>query len=202
MSLYCPGDILTSAMPKSGKASVDEVLYKQLQYRAVSPLEHQLECLDVLAKVERTRVQRLKAKGSSSLRPLVRQGSMLSEDLMARDAAKWLTANSKELGGLRAGLIELKNSIIEHPTDEGVFKKKAMQQVDLKCSTSKGVSAWLMGITGIDLEKGEKLSFTLDGLISASVDYCTIRKWITERDWCPNVTTLALCSADWSNDNG
>lgn len=201
MSLHCPGDILTSAMPKSGKASVDEVLYKQLQYRAVSPLEHQLECLDVLAKVERTRVQRWKAKVSSGLRPLVRQGSMLSEDLMG-DASTWRTVKSEELGGLREGLSELRNSIIEHPTDEGVFKKKVMQQVDLKCSTSKGVSAWLMGITGIDLEKEEKLSCTLAGLISASVDYCTIRKWIAERDWCPNVTTLALCSADWSNDNG
>lgn len=183
------------------KASVDEVLYKKLQCRAVGPLEHQLECLDVLIKVERTRVQKLKAKVSSSLQPLVRQGSMLSEDLMG-DASKWRTVKSEELGGLREGLRELRNSIIEHPTDKEVFKKMAMQEVDLKCSTSKGVSAWLMGITGIDLEKGKKLSCTLDGLISASVDYCTIRKWITERDWCPNVTPLALCNADWSNDNG
>jgi hypothetical protein len=185
-------------MPNTAKASADGVLYKKLQYRAASPLEHQLECLDVLTKVERTScLQRFTAKMSSSLRPLVRQGSMLDEDLMA-DESKWRSTESATLGHVQKGLGDLRNSLIKQSADEALFKKKKLQKFDLKCLTSKGASAWVTGIAGMDLGKGKSLSCTLDGLTSASVDYATIRRWISDGAWCPNVTTLESCSADWS----
>jgi hypothetical protein len=186
----------THAMPNTAKASADGVLYKELQYRTASPLEHELECLDVLTKVERTWLQRFIAKMSSSLRPLVRQGSMLSEDLMA-DESKWRSTESAALGHVKKGLGDLRNSLNEQSADETLFKKKKLQKFDLKCLTSKGASAWVTGIAGMDLGKGESLSCTLDGLTSASVDYATIRRWISDGAWCPNASTLALCSADW-----
>jgi hypothetical protein len=179
-------------MPDTAKASADWILYKKLQYRAASPLEHQLECLDVLTKVKRTWLQKFKAKMFSSLRPLVRQGSMLTEDLMA-DESKWRSTESATLGRVRKGLGDLPNK----SADEALFKKNSLQKFELKCLTSKDVSAWVMGIAGMDLGKGKRLSCTLDGLTSASVDYATIRRWLSDGAWCPNLTTLALCSADW-----
>jgi hypothetical protein len=184
-------------MPNTAKVSADWILYKKLQYRAASPLEHQLECLDVLTKVERTWLQRFTAKMSSSLRPLVRQGSMLSEDLMA-DESKLRSTESATLDRVQKGLGDLRNSLIKQSADEALFKKQAIQKFDLKCLTSKGASAWVTGIAGMDLGKEESLSCTLDGLTAASVDYATIRRWMSDGAWCPNVTTLALCSADWS----
>lgn len=191
-------------MPNSTKASADEVLYKQLQYRAVSPLEHQLECLDVLTKVERTWLQKVMAKMSpNSLRPLVKQGSMLSEDLMASES-RWRSAGEEFatlLGGLQEGLKDLSNSRIKRCTDETLFKKKTVPKFDLTwLTTLKGPSAWVTGIAGIDVGKEESLSCTLDGLTSASVDYATIRRLICDGGWCPNVKTLMLSSADWSED--
>jgi len=183
-------------MPNTAKASADGVLYKELQYRPASPLEHQLECLDVLTKVERTWLQRFMAKMSSSLRPLVRQGSMLSEDLTA-DQSKWRSTESATFDRVQKGLADLQNSLIEQSADEALFKNKSLQKFDLKSLTSKGSSALVTGIAGMDLGKGKSLSCTLHGLTSASVDYATIRKWISDGAWCPNVTTLALCSADW-----
>jgi hypothetical protein len=171
-------------MPDTAKASADWVLYNELQYRAASPLEHQLECLDVLTKVgvKRTWFQRFTAKMSSSMRPLVRQGSMLTEDLMG-DESKWRSTESANLPNKSA--------------DDALFKKNSLQKLELKCLTSKDASAWVMGIAGMDLGKGKRLSCTLDGLTSASVDYATIRRWLSDGAWCPNLTTLALCSADW-----
>jgi hypothetical protein len=92
---------------------------------------------------------------------------------------------------------DLRNSLIKQSADEALFKKKSWQKFDLKCLTSKGASASVTGIAGVDLGKGKSLSCTLDGLTSASVDYATIRRWISDGAWCPNVTKLALCSADW-----
>jgi hypothetical protein len=187
-------------MPNTAKASADGILYKELQYRAASPLEHRLECLDVLTKVERTWLQRFMAKMSaSSLRPLVRQGSMLGEDLMAAES-KWRSTESATLGHVQKGLGDLRNSLIQQSADEALFKmfkKKKLQKFDLKSLTSKSASACVTGIAGLDLRKEKSLSCTLDGLTSASVDYANIRRWISDGAWCPNLTTLERSSADW-----
>lgn len=51
---------------------------------------------------------------------------------------------------------------------------------------------------GVDLEKGESLSCTRDGLTAAFVDYPTI--WIVSGDWCPNMAASKITSSDWSKD--
>lgn len=190
-------------MPNRRGDSLDELFFKQLRYTAVSPFDPQLECLDVLTRAERSSLlQRVKSKmalSTSTVQALVRQGSMLSEDLIGGES-KWLSADA-DLDRRRDGLAELRDYTIKSPSDETIFKKNQLPKTTLSFSKSSKVEVgpWLGGVTGVYLEKEESLSCTMDGLTAAVVDYETICNWISAGGWCPNRQTLQLCSADWSN---
>jgi hypothetical protein len=135
---------------------------------------------------------------SASLQPLVRQGSMLSETLMA-DESKWRSADSNILDRMREGLDDLRNYLINRPSDKN-FQKNKLQSINLNFSTPKGVEFWLAGVAGISMEQEESFSCTIDGLTAGFVDYATLCNWITAGDWRPNMATLKISSSDWSKD--
>lgn len=182
-------------MPNNLAASAEEALYKQLKYRAANPLEHQIECLDVLSRVERSLLQRVKSKMASSLRPLLKQGSMLSKERMA-DESGWQSADGT-LARLQDGLVDLKSYMITRPSDETIFKKKNLPRLDLAWRKSNGQSsAWFATIAS-DLGE-ESVSCTLDGLTAASVDYPKVRQWIISGNWLPSASILQMCCAERS----
>jgi hypothetical protein len=83
----------------------------------------------------------------------------------------------------------------------GRFEKRTL--LELAWNTSKGVFAWLMNITGMDVGHDKTLVAIVDGLIVASVDIGLIRKWVGAEDaegaydWCPNVQKFLRDSSDW-----
>lgn len=189
-------------MPSGAGGAIDEVFYKQLNYRLARPLEHQLDCLDVFTRMDKSLLHRIALKMSSTkLTPLVRQGSMLTEDLMAEDS-KWRQSpeGAAELVRIRKGRARLKNALILKLSASEEFHKELLPKASFGWKNSKGVVAWLCDITGVDLGREDSLSCTLDGLTAASVDFTKVRSWISAGDWRPDAKTLKLCSGDWSKD--
>lgn len=190
-------------MPSGAGGSIEEVFYKQLHYRSVRPLEHQLECLDVLTRVDESLLHRVALKmPRTKLTPLVKIGSMLTDDLMAEDS-KWRRSPEGKAERLRIGKAkaQLKNALVQRlPSAE--FQKELLPKVSVGWKNSKGAVAWLCGITGVDLGGEESLSCTLDGLTAASVDFTKVRSWISAGDWRPDATTFKLMSVDWSKESG
>jgi hypothetical protein len=179
--------------------AAEEVFYKKWKYRAVDPLEHQLQCLDVLTKVEQTLAQRVRSKFSSKMRPLMRLGSMLDVTLMA-DESRWRSAEAKvNLDRMRKGLADFE-SVQKTRSSHPGFQKKKLPGLDLSFRASKGVVIWLASVAGLDLGKEESLSCTMGGLTAASVEYATICSWVMDRDWCPNISFLQMLSSDWSKN--
>lgn len=197
-------DIILVGVPSStmstsvASKSAEEVLYRQLKYRAVDPLEHNLHCLDVLIRGEQNLVRRMMSKFSSSMRPLVRMGSMLDVILMA-DKSKWRSAHQADLDRMRKGLTDLENPLKPRPSHQN-FEKKRLVSANLSFSTSNKVVLWLASVAGIDLGNEESLSCAMDGLTAASVDYTKVCSWVMGGDWFPNIPFLQKICSDWSEN--
>lgn len=187
-------------MSTSVRRSAEEVLYKELKYRAVDPLEHTLDCLDVFTKVEETLAQRVKSKFSSNnMRPLMRLGSMLDLKLMAEES-KWRVTGA-DLGSMRKGLDDLANPLKNRSSHdpENFHKNTKVPSLKLSFSNSNKIVLWLASVAGIDLGKDESLACTMDGLTAASVNYTDICSWIMDGDWSPNLPFLQMTSSDWAD---
>lgn len=207
-------------MAKSEKAGFDESLFgSRLKCKAASPWGLKLDCLDVLTSVQSDKgglLSKFICGGSSisrgltstNVKPtsaLVKQASMFDPEWMTKDS-KWHDAEyRKSLVDLK-GFADLKN--LRKPSVKGSkFEKRPLERLELAWNTSKGVSAWLMDIAGMDVGKDETLNGTVDGLVVASVDINLIRNWVGSADaegalaWRPNVAVFQRNSSDWEKSH-
>jgi hypothetical protein len=201
-------------MAKSVKAGFDESLYRRLQCRAASPWGRKLDCLDVLTSVRSDKGGLLSkfirgvliSRGLTltNVKPtsaLVKQASMFDPEWMTKDS-KWHDAEYRKSFADLRGFADLKN--LRKPSVEGSkFEKRPLERLELTWNTSKGVSAWLMDVAGMDVGQDETLNGTVDGLVVASVDINLIRNWVGFTDaegaleWRPDVAVFQRNSSDW-----
>lgn len=187
-------------MKKAGR-SFEGMIYNEFKYIPVSPLEHNVHCLDVVTKVVKPWPQRVRSMFSSNIPHFAAQGSMLDVDLMAEES-KWRSADSEDdLDSMRRGLAELEHPLKPTPSLPN-FQKKKLPESNLSFSASRTGSLWLASVAGIALGKDESLSCKMEGLTAASVDHKKIREWITAGDWTPNQPIFQMNSSDWSKNAG
>ncbi|KAG0601199.1 hypothetical protein M758_11G091900 [Ceratodon purpureus] len=186
-------------MSTSTITSADQVLYKHLKYRPAAPLEHKLQCLDVLVRSKERLPEKLMAKVRGNMRPLMRIGSMLDVGLMG-ESAQWRSVDDS-LRSKQEGLADLQNFTIKRPSQNQHFQKTTLPTYNFSCAASKGAVIWLSGFAGIDLGHEDSLSCCMDGLVAASVDYMTVSQWIDSGEWCPNIPVLQKRISDWSQDH-
>lgn len=184
--------------------SYESAVFRELKYIPVSPWAQEVECLDILSKVQADEsgfLGRFFGSDHSQQKPvnLVRQGSMLHPPL-ARDISAW----RQDQYALRKGLEQLKNpNPSVKPRAVQGFKKETLPSVRLVCKFSKLLAAFLSAgfssINGISAE--ESMTFTLDGLTAASVPVETIIDWTDGGDgtWLPNIDRRGL---RWSMKSG